>query len=117
MVIMTVQAVPRLIEEQGLVLERYCDAVDGLGFGMTKSMVKVQAYSLLEEAYLKYDDIPKWENTGQDAGWHAMGGTKGHKLRSWRCRGGMPASSDYIGESAVSIGVELMVLWGIRFRV
>jgi hypothetical protein len=52
MVIMTVQAVPRLIEEQGLVLERYCDAVDGLGFGMTKSMVKVQAYSLLEEAYL-----------------------------------------------------------------
>jgi hypothetical protein len=46
----------RLSEEQDLVLERYLDAIDAIGFGIHRGLVQQQAYMLLEESYMGVDE-------------------------------------------------------------
>jgi hypothetical protein len=76
-----------LSDHQDLALEQYCDAVNEIGFGITKNLGETQANTLLEESFLVLRRPQGLVNTGQAGGWRAIPGTKGLKLRLWRWHG------------------------------
>jgi hypothetical protein len=48
-----------LSDHQDLALERYCDAVNEIGFGITKNLVETQANTLLEESFFGSEEAPR----------------------------------------------------------
>lgn len=49
----------KLSAEQDLALERFCDKIDDVGFGVTRAMVTAQADALLAEAHEGDDEPPR----------------------------------------------------------